>query len=232
MRDSNHIRAITLADRDRYADDCWQHIQVHKKQFTMDWLPFLDNLYEHSMLVWERMGKPTKPDGTPDWGLTKLQRAFQDTVKNRAWAEWLRTRADILHFARSIGYERESFLRWYDAPRQESVRETLHHPKPLWTAYKNRHDRPRDDDQPRERGHEAHQEQQRTAARMDALAEECEQLRTTLALPEKKLAAKIRTKDDEIVALKKQIADLKAKLAAAEQEIADLKAKLAEENAS
>jgi hypothetical protein len=161
------LATVTLADEDIAADAAFLRVQAHRKQFEADWLPLVTNVYRHSIIAWETIGKPVKLDGTPDWGRAKLQDAFRQGIAHRPWCEWLRAHPDTLYFMRRIGAEPDDFLAWYRSQPDE-LRAQCGHPKTLWQAFARR----TKNKEPRKhtKKDDAHDERQEAAARMDALA--------------------------------------------------------------
>jgi hypothetical protein len=44
-----NVIKLSLAEQDRAADAAFQRICERRKQFVEDWLPFIDNVYAHSL---------------------------------------------------------------------------------------------------------------------------------------------------------------------------------------
>jgi hypothetical protein len=110
------------------------HRRLHRKLFRRDWLPFCDGVYHVSLAAWERTGRRTRLDGSPDWDDDRVQDAFRELIRGLPWEHFFEGRRTLLSVLRRIGGERERFLRWYDA-HDEAVRERVGNPETLWKKF-------------------------------------------------------------------------------------------------
>ena len=124
------------------ANAAFTRIESHRKLFWRDWLPFLDGVYHLSLQAWERAGRRTRLDGSPDWTEDRVQVEFRRLTAALPWAHFFdgrrRTLLSVLH---QIGGDREDFLKWYD-DLSEEVRERTGYPEKLWRMFKNEKKKP------------------------------------------------------------------------------------------
>jgi hypothetical protein len=142
-------------------------VQGHRKLFRADWLPFIDAVFELSMVAWRSAGSPPTIDDKPNWAVNSVQAAFRDVARSEPWHDYLTKRRQVLWALRNIGHDRDAFLEWYDSLPVEK-REVMGHPLTLWNKYAKLHEIDESvDDREEDSGREARAKEH--ADRIDAL---------------------------------------------------------------
>jgi hypothetical protein len=128
-----NLDPIIIAGREAFF-----RVERHRKLFRADWLPFIDAVFELSMVAWRGAGSPLTLDDKPNWAVNSVQAAFRDLDKSEPWHDYLTKRRQVLWALRNIGHDRHAFLEWYDSlPREK--REVNGHPLTLWNKYAKLH---------------------------------------------------------------------------------------------
>jgi hypothetical protein len=157
-----NVDPIIIAGREAFL-----RVEGHRKLFRADWLPFIDAVFELSMVAWERAGSPPTLDDKPNWAVNSVQAAFRDVARSEPWHDYLTKRRQVLWALRKIGHDRDGFLEWYDSLPVEK-REVNGHPITLWNKYAKLHENDESvDDGEEDSGREGRAKQE--ADRIDAL---------------------------------------------------------------
>jgi hypothetical protein len=142
-------------------------VEGHRKLFRADWLPFIDAVFELSMVAWRRAGSPLTIDDKPNWAVDSVQATFRDVARGEPWHDYFTKRRQVLWALRKIGHDRDGFLEWYDNLPVEK-REVNGHPLTLWNKYAKLHENDESvDDREEDSGREGRAKEE--ADRIDAL---------------------------------------------------------------